>query len=189
MIHRSTLLLVCVLSDFFACFFFKVDSTSTPLGHRSSSTPASSYPSTPTIPRIPPSRLLKPPTHPATATATAAAVRFWNNIFAMSIAPRPHQQPNQLLRRCHPYARKSASKAVLRRMQLALHATRPTPYGASRLVQPMFAWSVKTRRAPPSRHGRHARVYGQTATAMHDMSTPRCQNSPQLYGWIYAQNH
>ena len=30
----------------------------------------------------------------------------------------------------HPYARKSASKAVLNRMQLSLDATRPTPHGA-----------------------------------------------------------
>ena len=50
--------------------------------------------------------------------------------------------------RGHPYTRKSASHAVLSRMQLTLHATRPTPHGASRLVQAMSAWSVKTRRAP-----------------------------------------
>ena len=52
-------------------------------------------------------------------------------------------------------------------MLLILHATRPTPHGASRLVQAMFAWSVKTRCAP-SRHCRDARVYGHTTTAMHD---------------------
>ena len=55
------------------------------------------------------------------------------------------------IRRCHPYARKPASQAVvgiIDRMQLTLHATRPTPHGASRLVQAMSAWSVKTRRAP-----------------------------------------
>ena len=62
---------------------------------------------------------------------------------------------------------KSASKAVLSRMQLTLHATRRTPHGASRLVLAMSAWSVKTRRAP-SRHCRDARVYGHTTTAMHD---------------------
>ena len=60
---------------------------------------------------------------------------------------------------------KSASKAVLNRMFLTgcsftLHATRPTPHGASRLVQVLSAWSVKTRRAP-SRRCRDAR-------AMHD---------------------
>ena len=35
----------------------------------------------------------------------------------------------------------------------------------------MSAWLVKTRRAP-SRHGRDARVYGHTTTAMHKLSTP-----------------
>ena len=67
--------------------------------------------------------------------------------------------------------KKSVSKAVFSRMQLTLHATRPTPHGASRLVQAMSAWSVKTRRAP-SRHRKDAKVYGHVATAMHDMSTP-----------------
>ena len=40
-----------------------------------------------------------------------------------------------------------------------------------RLVQAMPAWLVKTGRAP-SRHSRHARVYGPTTTAMHNLSTP-----------------
>ena len=53
----------------------------------------------------------------------------------------------------------SASQAALSRMQLTLHATRRTPRGASRLMQPISAWSVKTRRAP-SRRRRDARVYG-----------------------------
>ena len=35
--------------------------------------------------------------------------------------------------------------------------------------QAMSAWSVETRRAP-SRHCKDARVYGHTATVMHDMS-------------------
>ena len=39
-------------------------------------------------------------------------------------------------------------KAVLSRTELILHATRATPHGASRLVQTMSAWSVKTGRAP-----------------------------------------
>ena len=56
-------------------------------------------------------------------------------------------------------------------MQLNLHATRRTPHGASRLVQAVSSWSVKTGRAP-SRHFRGARVYGHTATATHDMVTP-----------------
>ena len=71
---------------------------------------------------------------------------------------------NKSVRCCHPYARKSASKAVLSRKQLTL-ATRRTPHGASRLVQAMSAWWVKTRRAP-SRHFRDARVYAHTTTAM-----------------------
>ena len=54
--------------------------------------------------------------------------------------------------------RKSASQAVLSRMKLTFHATRRTPtHGASRLVQAMPAWSVKTRRAP-TRHCGDARV-------------------------------
>ena len=56
-------------------------------------------------------------------------------------------------------------------MQLTLHATRRTPRGASRLVQAMSAWLVKTRRTP-SRHSRDARVYGHTATAMHEYRVP-----------------
>ena len=82
------------------------------------------------------------------------------------------RKANQFIRRCHPYARKSASQAVLSRMQLTLHATRRTPHGASRLVLAMSAWSVKTRRAP-SRRCRGARVYGHMTTATHDMSTPQ----------------
>ena len=55
-----------------------------------------------------------------------------------------HQKTNQLIRRCHPYARESASRAVLTRMQLTPHATRPTPHGASGLVKALCARSVKT---------------------------------------------
>ena len=66
---------------------------------------------------------------------------------------------------------KSVLRAVLRRMQFTLHVTRRTPHGASRLVQAMSVWLVKTRR-PPSRHGRDARVYGRTTTAMNKLSTP-----------------
>ena len=83
----------------------------------------------------------------------------------------PHQERNQFIGRCHPYARKSASKTVLSKMQPTLHATLPTPHGASRLVHAMSAKPVKTRRAP-SRHCRDARVYGHTTTAMDAMSTP-----------------
>ena len=74
--------------------------------------------------------------------------------------------PMQFIRRCHPYERKSASQAVLSRMQLTLHATRQTPRGASRLVLAISAWSVKTRRAL-RQHCRDARVYGHTTTVGH----------------------
>ena len=64
------------------------------------------------------------------------------------------------------------------RMQVTVHATGRTPHGASRLVQAMSAWLVKTRRAP-SRHNRDARAYGHTTTAMHDtMVTPLPPNDP-----------
>ena len=80
--------------------------------------------------------------------------------------------PIGFIRSCHPYARRSASQAVLSRMQLTLHETRRTPHGASRLVLAMSAWSVKTRCAP-SRHCKDARVYGHTTTtAMHDNEYP-----------------
>ena len=63
---------------------------------------------------------------------------------------------------------KSASKAVFRRMQLALHATRRTPHVWLRAwcTSSMPASSSKTRR-PPSRHCRDTRVYSHTTTAMH----------------------
>ena len=67
---------------------------------------------------------------------------------------------------------KSVLQEVLGRMQFALHGTRRAPHGASRLVQAMSAWLVKTRRAS-SWHSRDARVYGHTTTAMHKLSTPR----------------
>ena len=85
----------------------------------------------------------------------------------------PHQQTNQFIRRCHPpihVARKPASQTVPSRMQLTLHATRRTSHGASRLLQAMSAWSVKTRGAP-SRHLYTGRVHGHTTTAMHGMGT------------------
>ena len=73
---------------------------------------------------------------------------------------------------------KSVVRAVLGRMQFTLHATRRTPQGASRMVQAMSAWLVKTRRAP-SRHSRDARIYGHTTMAMHKLSTrPLSPNLP-----------
>ena len=68
---------------------------------------------------------------------------------------------------------KSVLRAVVGRVQFTLHAIRRTPHGASRLVQATSAWLAKTRRAP-SRHSRDARVYGHTATAMHNL----CALSP-----------
>ena len=67
---------------------------------------------------------------------------------------------------------KSVLRAVLGRMQFTFHATRRTPHGASRLVQAISAWLMKTRRTP-SRQSRDARVYGHTNTAMHKLSTRR----------------
>ena len=78
------------------------------------------------------------------------------------------------IRGCHPYAGKSASQAVLSRMQFTLHATRRTTHGALHLVLAMSAWSVKTLRAGPSRHCRDARVYGHTTRVVLDNEyTPR----------------
>ena len=65
----------------------------------------------------------------------------------------------------------SVLRVVLERMQLTFHATRRTSHGASRLVQAMSAWLVKTRRAP-SRYRRGARIYGHTTKAMHKLSIP-----------------
>ena len=67
--------------------------------------------------------------------------------------------------------RNSSSQVVLSRVQLTLHATRRTPHGASRLVQPMPAWLVKTRRAR-SRRCRDTRVYVHMTTAMHEITPP-----------------
>ena len=52
---------------------------------------------------------------------------------------------------------------------------------ASRLVQAMPAWSVKPRRAP-SRNCRDARVYGHTATAMHDIEYAPLPHLYELLG-------
>ena len=59
----------------------------------------------------------------------------------------------------HIYARNSASKAVLSRAQLTLHANRSTPHGASRLVQAMSACIVGMRGSMVKR---------LPGTAMHD---------------------
>ena len=78
---------------------------------------------------------------------------------------------------------KSASPAVLSRIQLTLHAARRTPQGASRLVQEISAWSVKTRHAP-SRHCRDARGYGHTTTAMNETEySPPTHPTPHTLIW------
>ena len=74
---------------------------------------------------------------------------------------------------------KSILRAILGRMQFTLHATRRTPHDASRLVQAMSAWLVKTRRAP-SWHIRDSRVYSYTTTATHNLSTPPPPLPPTL---------
>ena len=92
-------------------------------------------------------------------------------LLSLDVATSENKYQVNVIPRCHPHARKSALKEILSGMRLALHATRPSPHGASRLVQAMSAWSVKTRRVSP-RHCRYARFYGHTTAAMHDMSTP-----------------
>ena len=95
-------------------------------------------------------------------------------------------QENKSIHSTLPSIRKSASKAVLSRMQLTLHASCPTPHGASRLAQAMSAWSMETRRAP-SRHRRDARVYGHTTTVVHDNEYAPPPSPPQkepLSGWL-----
>ena len=93
----------------------------------------------------------------------AALVKY---LILQSRYPSP---PHRFIRRCHPYARKSASKSSLRRTQLTLHSTRSAPHGASGLVQAISAWSAKTRRAL-SRHCTEARVYDHTTAAMNGLS-------------------
>ena len=73
-------------------------------------------------------------------------------------------------------------------MQRTLHATHPTPHGASCLVQAMPAWSMNTQRAPP-RYSRDARVYGHATTAMHVMSTPPPPASASRLGIHLRPNH
>ena len=61
----------------------------------------------------------------------------------------------------------STSLTVLSNELLTLQAIRRTSHGASRLLDAMFAWSVKSRPAP-SRIRRDANVYGHMTTGMHD---------------------
>ena len=88
----------------------------------------------------------------------------------------PHQKTKKLIgaviriQESRHKVPKSVLRGVLGRTRSTIHATRRTPHGASRLVQAMSAWLVKTRRTP-SRHGRDARVYGHMTTAMHKLTT------------------
>ena len=45
----------------------------------------------------------------------------------------PRRKTSQVIRRCHPCAKKSASQAILSRMQPILDTSRRTPHGASPL--------------------------------------------------------
>ena len=116
--------------------------------------------------RTPPSPPRPPPQPPPTAALRTTPI------------PPPRQQFNG---RCRPYASKSASKAALRRMQLTLHATHPTPLtalGASK----MSAWSVKTRHAP-SRHCRDmrgSRVIRLQPSMIMSTPPPSAQPGPAL---------
>ena len=68
---------------------------------------------------------------------------------------------------------KSVLRAVLGRMD-AVHPTCNSPNTSRRFAlgaSSTSAWLVKTRRAP-SRHSRHAKVYGHTTTGMRKLSTP-----------------
>ena len=114
--------------------------------------------------------IVSPSVYQVPVCCKAPPRRLHGNPVAVS-GSRHTRKINQSIRRCHPYATKSASRAFLSGMQLTLCATRPTPHGASRLAQAMSAWSVKTRRAP-SRHCRNARVYGHATSAMHQNEYP-----------------
>ena len=65
-------------------------------------------------------------------------------------------------------------------MPRTLDATRPTHHGASRLVQAMCPWSVKTRRAP-SRHCADRRTYSH-----HEHIPPGQSNTPPSTKKLHA---
>ena len=116
-----------------------------------------------------------PPGSPSTSPSSGVAEhltvpRAWCE---RNVCPVPERKI-KFIARCPRHARKATSKAVLTRMRLtypSCHSPNKTSRFASRLVQAMPAWSVKTRRAP-SRNCRDARVYDHTTTAMHGVSTP-----------------
>ena len=71
--------------------------------------------------------------------------------------------------------RKSASPAVLSRMQLTLHATRRTPHDASRLVQALSAWSMKTRVLCPGIVGMRGSMVIRLRLCMISSTHPRAR--------------
>ena len=90
----------------------------------------------------------------------------------LSSNPCSQQRLRYLCRYLPPPApRWLSDDRFLKRCSSLFHTTRRTSHSASRSEQAMPAWLVKTRRSP-SRHGRDARVYGHTTTAMHKLSTP-----------------
>ena len=94
---------------------------------------------------------------------------FWN-------WSQPGREISQIIRRCHPCARKenalnapkAAPQAILGRAQATLQATRRTPHGASCLVRAMSVWSAKTRHGTV---GMRVSLALRT-TATHDTITP-----------------
>ncbi|CAM9463532.1 unnamed protein product, partial [Laminaria digitata] len=88
-----------------------------------------------------------------TSASSAAAGRAWQGM-EMGMSPTPTVTSSWASKRHADW--ETLERCLHNRMQL-IHTTRRTPHGASRLVQAMSAWSVKTRRAP-SRHYKDARV-------------------------------
>ena len=79
----------------------------------------------------------------------------------------------QIIRGCHPYARKSASQAVHSRMQLTLHATRRIPRGTSRLVLALYTWLLKRDVLRPGIVGTRGSMVMQLRPCMiHEYSVP-----------------
>ena len=83
---------------------------------------------------------------------------------------------------------KSVLRAVLGRMQFTLHATRRAPHGASRLVQAMSAWSVKTRRLRPGIVGMQGSMVIRLRPCINRVHPP-LESPPGLYytwyiGWV-----
>ena len=78
---------------------------------------------------------------------------------------------------------KYTAKAVFATPNKSPPMPRPTNYGASRLVQPMPAWSVrtvKTTRSPPPAF-KPIRVHGHSASDIHHMGLP----PPPLGRWKF----